>query len=89
MQGLRLTITIVQERLSIHPGMKLQRSQYEFQSLWVRVSVDQIVAEGHRMRYLRSFGASWYSYSMRQIPGNLTIARYGVQAIYPAIPNIR
>ncbi|HMK51543.1 MAG TPA: proline dehydrogenase family protein, partial [Thermodesulfobacteriota bacterium] len=65
-------------------GMKLQKSDYEFQMLHgVRSKLrDQIVAYGHRLRVYVPFGQYWYAYSMRRFKENPQMIRYVLRALF-------
>ncbi|HUL37829.1 MAG TPA: proline dehydrogenase family protein [Thermodesulfobacteriota bacterium] len=65
-------------------GMKLQKSDYEFQMLHgVRSKLrDQIVAYGHRLRVYVPFGQYWYAYSMRRFKENPQMIRYVLRSLF-------
>ena len=65
-------------------GMKLQKSDYEFQMLHgVRIKLrDQIVAYGHRLRVYVPFGQYWYAYSMRRFKENPQMIRYVIRSLF-------
>ena len=65
-------------------GMKLQKSDYEFQMLHgVRSKLrDQIVAYGHRLRVYVPFGQYWYAYSIRRFKENPQMIRYVLRALF-------
>jgi proline dehydrogenase len=65
-------------------GMKLSKSEYEFQMLYgVRTKLrDKIVADGHRLRIYVPFGEYWYAYSMRRFKENPQIARHVLRALF-------
>ena len=62
----------------------LEPDQYEFQMLHgVEAPLRQIIRDaGHRLRVAVPFGPSWYSYSVRRLRKNPTIARYVLRALF-------
>lgn len=65
--------------------LQLDRDRYEFQML---LGVDPelrriILGTGHRLRVYVPFGRDWYSYSMRRLRENPTVARHVMRAMLP------
>ncbi|GMV39770.1 MAG: proline dehydrogenase [Myxococcales bacterium] len=59
--------------------------RYEFQALLgvpITATLDQLVAEGHRVRLYVPFGSHWYPYSVRRLKENPQMAGHVLSALF-------
>jgi proline dehydrogenase len=75
---------IVWQALALIDKLGLDKDKYEFQML---LGVDEslrniIVSAGHRLRIYVPFGEKWYSYSIRRLKENPSIARNVLKSIF-------
>ncbi|HEU0193420.1 MAG TPA: proline dehydrogenase family protein [Gaiellales bacterium] len=78
---------VVDESLRLFDRMRLDRAAYEFQML-LGVAEElrrQLVDHDHRMRVYVPFGDAWYSYSVRRLRENPSIAGYVARDVFRSI----
>jgi proline dehydrogenase len=78
---------VVDESLRLFDRMRLDRAAYEFQML-LGVAEElrrQLVDHDHRMRVYVPFGDAWYSYSVRRLRENPSIAGYVARDVFRSV----